>query len=298
MRRAHLIVTADDFGVSPGVNEAVLEAHRAGALTCASLAVTGEAWREAARMAIATPSLEVGLHFVLAAGAPVLPAGSVSSLVSHDLMFHKRDGLALRALSGRLRRSDVALELEAQTQRFLSVGLRPAFINGDQHVHVLPVVREVVIEKAVSLGIPVRAPNERFAGGFGSILGGSVRKAPRLMSKMLLRVGAHAFLVLAKRSGVVTNQWFASPFGLWPDARFDVYAFIQLVKNLDVGVTELMVHPAYPDDGLARFWRIPLGELDHRKQELYTLLDADFRNLLMDSSIELTTFSLLRKNGE
>ena len=67
-----LIVTADDFGASPEVNDAVEQAHRDGILTAASLMVAGKAAADAVARARALPTLGVGLHIVLVEGRPVL----------------------------------------------------------------------------------------------------------------------------------------------------------------------------------------------------------------------------------
>src|SRR6185312_16149728 len=72
-----LIVTADDFGASVAVNEAVEQAHRRGILTCASLMVAGEAAADAVVRARAMPKLGAGLHLVLVDGRPVLPPETV-----------------------------------------------------------------------------------------------------------------------------------------------------------------------------------------------------------------------------
>ena len=99
-----LIITADDFGLGPGVNRAVADAHRAGVLTAASLMVVGPAFHEATELARSMPQLDIGLHFVLAGARPVSPASKVLSLVDGDGVFLPRHRLVVRALAGQLRR--------------------------------------------------------------------------------------------------------------------------------------------------------------------------------------------------
>ena len=82
-----LIVTADDFGASLAVNEAVEQAHREGILTAASLMVAGDAAADAVARARAMPSLGVGLHLVLVEGRPVLPPESIPALVDQTGRF-------------------------------------------------------------------------------------------------------------------------------------------------------------------------------------------------------------------
>ena len=77
-----LVVTADDFGLSLEVNEAVRRAHREGILTCASLMMGAPAVDEAVAIARAE-GLPVGLHLTLVDGRPVLPAERVPDPVSY-----------------------------------------------------------------------------------------------------------------------------------------------------------------------------------------------------------------------
>ena len=76
-----LIVTADDFGAAPEVNEAVEIAHRRGILTTASLMTAGAAAADAVARAKALPGLRVGLHLVLIEGAPTLAPEALPDLV-------------------------------------------------------------------------------------------------------------------------------------------------------------------------------------------------------------------------
>ena len=90
-----LIVTADDFGRSHEINVAVLEAHRHGILTSASLMVAGEAFAEAVEMVRDTPTLAVGLHVVLVDGRAVLPYARIPQLVNSDGCFPNTPTLCL-----------------------------------------------------------------------------------------------------------------------------------------------------------------------------------------------------------
>src|SRR4051812_23438708 len=83
-----LVVTADDFGVSLAVNEAVEQAHCDGILTAASLMVAGDAAVDAVERARRLPELGVGLHLVLVEGRPILPPERVPALVGPDGQFH------------------------------------------------------------------------------------------------------------------------------------------------------------------------------------------------------------------
>lgn len=139
---APVVLNADDFGRSPEINAAVVQAHRAGVLTSASLMITGEAAAEAVSLAREMPSLSVGLHVVLVDGRSALPPSAIPRLVDAQGLFCRRPFQAgLRhALLGREGRAQLRRELEAQLERFAETGLPLAHVDGHCHLHVHPVV--------------------------------------------------------------------------------------------------------------------------------------------------------------
>src|ERR1700738_296650 len=103
MRR--LIVNADDFGFTGGVNRAIVEAHSRGIVTSATLMANGRAFAEAANLAITVPGMSVGCHVVLIDGQSVLGGNQVSTLTNGDSARIFRNSLktfAARAIAGRL----------------------------------------------------------------------------------------------------------------------------------------------------------------------------------------------------
>src|SRR4029077_12516310 len=114
-----LIVCADDFGRDIAINEAVEQAHRHGILTAASLMVGVPAVADAVARARRLPSLGVGLHLVLADGAPVLPASEVPALVGGDGRFDSNMVRAgFRFYFSLAARRQLAAEIHAQFTAF------------------------------------------------------------------------------------------------------------------------------------------------------------------------------------
>src|SRR5271169_5712936 len=79
-----LILNADDFGLTRGVNQGIIRAHREGILTSATLMATGPAFSDAAELARANPTLGIGCHLVLTGGIAVSPARDIPSLVDRN----------------------------------------------------------------------------------------------------------------------------------------------------------------------------------------------------------------------
>jgi len=150
-----LVVTADDFGMSPGINRGIVQAHRGGILTSASLLVNRPASEDAAARGRDCPGLSVGLHLEL------------------DRVDHKRAGL----------------ELEAQLARFLDlVGVAPTHVDSHHDLHHEPRVLPHVLAWAERAGVPVRGHSQaRHVGQFYGQWGGD-RHVEQISCEGLLRL--------------------------------------------------------------------------------------------------------------
>ena len=146
-----LIVNADDFGLSPAINYGIIDAHRHGIVTSTTALMTADAIEQAAQLSAETPSLAVGLHFVLTYGKPLTAMRSL-----------QREGVLGKwvwdvAKEGTLCLSEVEDELQQQFQRFVSLfGRQPTHIDSHHHVHFIPQVWPIVSRFAQDKGLPIR----------------------------------------------------------------------------------------------------------------------------------------------
>ena len=158
-----LVVNADDFGLSAGVNRGILEAYAAGVVSSVSVLVNAPGWTDAVqRLRDLGPGLGVGLHLNLTMGRPVSWGGGLCDARSGR--FHTLPALVARALAGRLDPGDVAIECAAQLARLRNAGLVVTHLDSHRHVHVLPGVWGAVVEAARAAGVPVvRVPLKPWA---------------------------------------------------------------------------------------------------------------------------------------
>jgi len=159
----YAILNGDDFGLSAGINRGIIEAHREGILTSASLMVVGEAFEEAVTLAHENARLSLGIHLTLVEGSPVLPPNQIPSLVTRDGRFVGSLGAFLtRWLTGRIRLQEVQRELEAQVEKALKGKLRVDKLDSHMHVHLLPGIFHLVLRLAKQYRIKaIRIPRER-----------------------------------------------------------------------------------------------------------------------------------------
>jgi len=148
-----LIVTAEGFGTSQGVNRGILKAHKEGIVTSTTLQVQGTNAQEAAALGQEAPTLGLGLCFVFTGAQPLLPPGEVPSLVDPSGRFHGEvKALALARLD------DVLAEARTQLRRFRELtGARPTHFDALSSAQALPVVLEALLTLAWETGLPIRS---------------------------------------------------------------------------------------------------------------------------------------------
>ncbi|WP_121612361.1 chitin disaccharide deacetylase [Mesobacillus foraminis] len=123
-----LVINADDFGYSKGVNLGIIEAFKNGVVTSATMMVNMPGAAHAAALALENPVLGIGIHLVLDCGSPV--NSDVPSLVDERGAFHKAEKLVQLADL-----ADVEKEIQSQIERFHSFGLDPTHIDSHHHLH-------------------------------------------------------------------------------------------------------------------------------------------------------------------
>src|SRR5258706_9608536 len=144
-----LIVNADDFGRSHSINQAVIRAHREGILTTASLMVNEAACGEAVALAKENPRLGVGLHLTLICGHSARSQKEIPGLVDAQQNFSNAPvKTGLRYFVERKLRPQLRDELAAQFQKFRSTGLPLDHVNGHLHLHLHPVIFQILMEHA------------------------------------------------------------------------------------------------------------------------------------------------------
>ena len=234
-----LIVTADDFGMSLEVNEAVEEAHRNGILTCASLLIAGEAADDAIRRARRLPELGVGLHLAMFDAPVASPEHSWIAPDGKDLgVSAVSTGIAIMLLPPV--RAAARREIAAQFEAYRRTGLELGHLDGHWHCHQHPAVLAMGLEYGVPLGLKaMRIPYESF--GFSCRVAGKGKTWARLAHAVGAIPLAMIMRMQARAAGVAANDSF---FGKTDDGFITEELLLSLAEYLPEGVTELGLHPA------------------------------------------------------
>jgi hopanoid biosynthesis associated protein HpnK len=263
-----VIFSADDFGLTPAVNEAIERAHREGVLDQASLMVAGAAAEDAVRRARAMPSLRVGLHLVVIEGPAVSPPAEIPDLVDAAGQFPSDQArLGFRYFFRRGVRRQLAHEIRAQFAAFAATGLMLDHANAHKHMQLHPTVGRMMIEIGREFGlrairVPAEPPATLARAGTRAGLGDRALYA-------WCRLLRHQ----ARAAGMITNDHC---FGLAWSGHMTRERVRRLLEHLPDGVSEIYFHPATEQDRvLARL--MPGYE---PAAELATLLDRGLRDQL------------------
>ena len=249
MTLRHVVLCADDYGLSAAVSRGIRDLLAGRRLTATSCMVVHPEF--ASEGPLLVPFLgraDIGLHFTLTADR------SATSLM--------RD-----AYLGRLDRAAIARALERQLQIFTRVmGRAPDYIDGHQHVHLLPDVREPVVDAAQRIGVAVRSTRER--------IGLAMIARPSPVEAAFLSWTATPLQMLLERRNIATNRGFRGVRTFRETAPYRAL-FQRMIADAQDGCL-IMCHPGFADAALAE--RDPITR--QREDELsYFASDAFPRDL-------------------
>jgi hopanoid biosynthesis associated protein HpnK len=284
MFKIGLIVNADDFGLTPGVNRGIIEAHEMGILTSASIMSNMPSFHDAVDLMSDHPRLELGVHINLSSGFPVSPAFKLGPLIGPDGQFRGVAGLMAAAWLPGVQKA-IKIEIASQVAKVVNEGVRVTHLDGHKHVHIHPVILGAVMSIAKSYGIKaIRAPVEErsICAGLASAGGNGGTARVSMVTGLAKRARW-----LLKQAGFVVPDYF---FGITRTGDWDSGSMAAAISRLKPGITEFMVHPGRIDNELeAQKTRL----VESRLTELAALVDPDVKKSVQTTGAHLMNFSEL-----
>lgn len=287
MRR--LIINADDFGYTAGVNRAIAEAHSHGIVTSSTLMASGGAFQDAVQTAKQLPRLSIGCHVVLIDGEPILDATRLRSIaIRNSGPSRFRDGMksfAVRALAGGFDASEIEAETVAQIRKIQSEGIAVSHLDSHKHTHLFPSVLQPILKAARACGVgAIRNP-------FGP-------RRPLRSSDLLVRPSLWTryaeVRILNGLAGrfrdAIRDEGFTTPdgtLGVVVTGSLDEKLFRAIAQIIPEGTWEFVCHPGYSDADLQQA-NTRLRE--SRETELRVLTMPAVRELLLGREIELISY--------
>lgn len=272
-----LIVNADDFGMTHGINRGIIEATANGIVTAASIMVTGWAFEEAVQLARENPNLDVGLHLSLTVGRPASDDPAVyRDLASHGTFRLGNRDLLINLILRKITPSVLHREIEAQFKKAVDTRLPITHIDGHESIHLFPGIREIVFQLMGRYGIPsMRLSYERIG----------LRKVWKLRrwKKASINLFGLFHQRQIRRHGIRTTDYY---YGTFDAGYLRKEELMATISNLEEGTSEIMCHPGYRDESFVRI----CGGRYLPDQELKALMDAEVQELLHKRSVHLVGF--------
>ena len=279
MRR--LIVNADDFGLTAGVNHGIVQSHQNGIVTSTTLMACSKRFAEAATLSKDLPRLSVGCHVVLVDGTPTADPAQIPTLVIPETPPQFRVSLmkfAAMAASGRLDEAQVETEITAQIQKLQSAGVAVSHLDSHKHTHMFPVVLRGILRAAKNCGVKaIRNPFEPLV----------FAKFARWKRQFQLRMMSN-FRKDFRRA--LETAEIATPdgcIGVAATGGLNEETFRQLIERLPEGTWEFVSHPGYNDHELNT---ITTRLRESREKELAVLTSPISEQVLRQQEVELISY--------
>lgn len=276
-----LIVNADDFGWSSGVNRGIVDACRNGILTSTTAMVNFPAFSDAAGMSRDTPELGVGLHINVVHGPPACKPSDIPTLVDSSGAFPGPNQALRRLLLGTVSTRELDLELNCQLRRFREEFGEPTHLDSHKHMHIFGALVPALTRLSRKLEVPrVRCPIERI-----SMLPPSMTKLKSLILTCFGTRARRSFL----EAGISTTEHFA---GALESHSLTSSTCHSIVDGLQAGTTELMCHPGYLSDDDHDV--IPgVAATQYREGQMQMLLDPSLKEHIIKQGVKLIHFGQL-----
>lgn len=271
-----LIVNADDYGRSANVSRGIRDSYKHGILRSTTCMMNLPTAVDDVKIALnETPDMGMGVHLVLTAGSPLLPADKVSSLVGPGGTFHKLDKLI--ANRAQVDPTQVKAEWRAQIENFISAaGRKPTHLDSHHHSsYFTPEFFQAMLELAHEYGVAVRLPVEPEAR---ETLAG-------IPAELLQPVAEHAPRLIAQYHPRHPDAFFASFY----DDLATQEELNRIINSLTDGTFEVMAHPGYSDPELI----VGTSYAVQRDRELAILTSAESIAAVKKRNIELISFAQL-----
>jgi predicted glycoside hydrolase/deacetylase ChbG (UPF0249 family) len=284
MKDTKLIINADDLGMSRGITDGILVAHRYGFLTSASLLVNMPASEYAVERVASAPKLGVGVHLNICQGRPISPAREVPSLVDADGNFHAAGVMIRKLWAWRINGRELETEFCAQIRWAKNRGLELTHADSHHHMHIYPAALIPFSRALVAEGILCARAARCTQWAADAALGGPHEGGLlRRLSVQAYRAAVQAIFL----GGLIAPGSRISFLSRERHHAGDLkQAWRSTLEHLPAGTFELACHPGLYEGGFSETDRI----CAQREEEFRWLTDPELREVVAWNQIQLITY--------
>jgi predicted glycoside hydrolase/deacetylase ChbG (UPF0249 family) len=284
MKQKKIIVTADDLGIDREINKGILESYKNGILTSSALLMNAPCTKEGVKIALGNPGLETGIHLSIVEG---ISLRGKESTVTDSLRYFDNKVCLIRDwktflklyILGRINFSELEEELELQIMKFLEFFGDIPFINGTQHMHILPKVWKIIFRLCLKYNVKaIRLPSLEYPSSLWLN-----KRLPFMIPFQLLGEKAKYDL---KKTHIKSPK---RVFGMQYSGKISEKVLLKIFKNLPYKIVEIVMHPGYESMSLRNNlpWAYAHFNWD---TERHALQSEIVKNFIKNNNIELCRF--------
>lgn len=282
-----LIINADGFGFTQGINHGILESIEHGIVTSVSSNVNFDHIKEVKFLIKNFPKISIGIHFNINVGKPVSDPKLIPSLLNENDEFWGNQ-LTGKFLKGKIKINEIEIELENQIKKLQELGVSISHYDGHQNKHLYPGYFNRALKVAKKYDIKRIRTHNRYL-----FVNNESNRAKLLFKYYLsnpIRVLSHSYGKLrtlqANLNGIKSAERLITPAYIDNSKKYFSETWINIIENLPAGINEIYCHPGYPDDELRKY----ASYVDERKLELEILTSGELKEAINKNKIELISF--------
>lgn len=251
-----LKIIADDLGLHKSVNDGIIFLLKKGKIDGVSLMANGEAFDDAIKQCLDFKFSNIGIHLNLV---------EQDSLISDKPMPKNHRVFLLKYILGLVGEDYIRQEFEAQIRKCVQAGIRPSFVNGNQHLHLLPKIMDIVIDLVKKYNLQyIRIVNEPLSWNKGKLL----RQTQLFLLNFLSKFARNKI----RKAGLKCNDYFVGFIDAGRLGKNDIIKAKKLAQEYPNKIIELGCHPGYEDNDLQNKYKHWQG---YSWQKELELLDND-----------------------
>lgn len=268
-----LIVSADDFGLTRGINRGIIKSFREGVVTSASLIANMPSFEHTVDLAKCNPDLVIGIHLNLLKGKPLQPVSRVPSLVNTNGIFYTLPEFIKRLFFRKIMFEEVENELKSQIEKILAADVKVTHLDSHRHFHIYPPILEVTIRLSHEYGInKIRHPR-------------GVSNFPHSLKELSLMYFSWKSQDVLKKNNIEHNHFFLDLLKI-ERAKDPLSAFARFCRDFPKGVTELDCHPGFVTEDLDGVE----ATIHNREKQIEILTNRNVLKLLEKYKIKLISY--------
>lgn len=234
-----LKIIADDLGLHKSVNDGIVFLLKEKKVDGASLMANGEEFDDAVKQCLEIGVMNIGIHLNLVEQRSIISGKPMSK--NHKIFF-------IKYMLGLINKDDIWEELKAQVEKVIQAGMKPVFLNGNQHLHLLPGIMDTTIKLAQGYRIPyIRIVNEPASLKKGKFF----RQAQMVFLNFLSKLAKNKI----KKAGLKCNDYFVGFINAGVMNNKTMREAKSLFEKYPDQMIELGCHPGYESEDLRTKFR-------------------------------------------